>query len=255
MRVFLRLGMCCLGLAVVMGLLSGAALAADAPRTHLFICSGQSNMVGLELSISFIPTLKEAYPKDEIIVVKDAESGQPIKRWYKNYKTADGTPVPNSGDLYDRLMAKVKPAIEGKQIATVTFVWMQGESDAIDGRGVALHGPGDVYAASLRGLIDQLAGDLKRTDLNVVIGRISSKFSDDPTRPDWDIVRKAQVSVAESNPRARWVNTDDLNGPDKGIHYTAEGYKELGRRFAVAAIDIINKPPKSSKKTPAKPAK
>ena len=83
-----------------------------------------------------------------------------------------------AGDLYDLIMSQsVKPAMQGKTIDTVTFVWMQGESD-----GIELHGEppgrGKIYAANLRGLIAQLAGDLKRPDLNVVIGRISSKFSE-----------------------------------------------------------------------------
>ena len=63
----------------------------------------------------------------------------------------------------------------------------------------------------------------------------------------WTMVRKAQVNVAESNPRFAWVNTDDLNdGLNRGgkeikkdLHYSAEGYKTLGKRFAESALKLI----------------
>jgi lysophospholipase L1-like esterase len=54
-------------------------------------------------------------------------------------------------------------------------------------------------------------------------------------------VRKAQVAVAEKNPRGAWVDTDDLNGPKDGLHYNKEGYVELGKRFAEKAVELIHK--------------
>jgi lysophospholipase L1-like esterase len=49
------------------------------------------------------------------------------------------------------------------------------------------------------------------------------------------------VAVAEENERGAWVDTDDLNnkkGKDD-LHYTAEGYKTLGERFAEKAIELV----------------
>ena len=56
--------------------------------------------------------------------------------------------------------------IEGKELDTISFVWMQGERDAKEGHST-------VYAASMKGLIDQLRTDMKRDDITVVIGRLS----------------------------------------------------------------------------------
>ena len=67
------------------------------------------------------------------------------------------------GELYRRLMNKVRASIEGQRIATITFVWMQGESDL---RNTAYH----VY---LPELLKQLQDDLAFNDINMVIGRIS----------------------------------------------------------------------------------
>lgn len=218
------------------------AYAQDKPM-HLMILSGQSNMAGLDPNVSFTPAVHEALGKDNVIVVKDAQSGQPIRRWYKKWQSADGkTPEKNIGDLYDRLMGKVKKATEGKSIATVTFVWMQGERDAREQHG-------EVYAKSMTGLIKQLSDDLGRDDVNFVIGRLSDFDMQNKKYKHWTMVRDAQVQVAEASKRGAWVDTDDLNDkPGKGqgtrrddLHYTRVGYKILGQRFAEKAIELIKK--------------
>lgn len=212
---------------------------ADDPL-HLFILSGQSNMAGLNPEESFIPTVEAAFGKDAVVVVKDALGGQPIRRWYKQWKPADGPTPKNNGDLYDRLMKKVGTAIKNKELASVSFVWMQGERDAKE-----KHGP--VYAESLNGLVKQLRVDLDREDINVVIGRLSDFDMQNARYPHWTMIRDAQVDVAKSLPRAAWVDTDDLNdGRNRrgqpirnDLHYSAEGYKTLGQRFADQAIKLI----------------
>ncbi len=208
--------------------------AAAADKVHLFILSGQSNMAGLNPDISFTPAMKKQFAGDEVIVVKDAVGGQPIRRWFKQWKPAGGEVAQGNGDLYDRLMKKVKAAVGDKKPNSITFVWMQGERDAREKHG-------EVYAASMKGLVEQLRKDLGRKDVNFVIGRLSD-FSNGNTRyGHWDEVRKAQVEVAEADPRGAWVDTDELNGPQNGLHYTKDGYKELGKRFAEKAIELIKK--------------
>ena len=210
--------------------LTAASAAADA-KVRLFILSGQSNMAGLPPQVSFTPTVAKAFPDDEVIVVKDARGGQPIRQWYKTWKPAQGPAPAKLGVLYDRLMTKVKAAIEDKKVDTISFVWMQGERDAKEKHST-------VYAESMKGLIEQLRADLKRDDVTVVIGRLSDHRKKDQ---HWDGVRAAQVKVAEDDPRVDWVDTDDLNGPNDGLHYNKAGYAELGKRFAEKTIALLNK--------------
>ena len=141
-------------------------------------------------------------------MVKDASGGQPIRRWYKKWAPGKGAAPKKgkNGDLYDRLMTKVKAETQGKTIHTVTFVWMQGERDAKEQHG-------DVYAKSMRGLVDQLAADLKRKEINFVIGRLSDFSNGNKKYKNWDEVRKAQAEVADADERGAWIDTDDLNGP------------------------------------------
>jgi len=207
-----------------------------APGTHLFILSGQSNMAGLNPNLSFSPTVKEALAGDKVLIIKDAQGGQPIRRWYKKWHAPKDANVPAGaqpwGDLYDRMMGKVKAAIGDSKPDTVTFVWMQGESDAA--KSIC-----DIYFESFRGVIAQLKADLNRDDINVVIGRISDYKPRKVGSPYWDKIREVQVKLAEADPRTEWVDTDDLNGPNDGLHYTKEGYVELGKRFADKALALI----------------
>jgi len=215
--------------------------AADKDK-HLFILSGQSNMANLDPSIAFTPTVESEFGKGNLTVVKDAQKGQPIHRWYKKWKPAQGDAPAMTGDLYDRMMTKVSAALKEDKYTTVTFIWMQGERDAKDKQG-------KVYADSLRGLIAQLSDDLKRKDINFVIGRLSDFGVAQKNNSHWTMVRKAQVEVADAYPRGAWVDTDNLNDGnseqgkllENALHYSVKGYEKLGERFARKAIDLIKK--------------
>ena len=221
---------------------SFSALADDHGK-HLFILSGQSNMQGHRPDEAFTPMVEKALGKERVIVVQYALGGQPIHRWWKEWKDPKGE-VPNEiGDLYDRLMGKVNAAIEGQKIKTVCFVWMQGERDA-------KMGWGKLYEKALLGLHAQLAEDLKwkKNDLGFVIGRLSDFDMSNKRYPHWTRVREAQERIANSNNNFFLVNTDDLNDglSRKGkaikddLHYSAEGYSELGRRFAKFCLKVAN---------------
>lgn len=209
---------------------------------HLFIFSGQSNMKGLRPQESFIPKVEAEYGRENIILVKDAVGGQPIRRWYKDWKPLEGHEPVAQADLYDSLMIKVNKAIEKVKIKTVTFIWMQGEADARQKLG-------EVYEKSLIGLYKQLSNDLKRKDVNFVIGRLSDHDMANGKYPDWTMIRDVQEKVAQSNPRFDWVNTDDLNdGVNRrgekiinDLHMTKIGYEIMGERFADKAIKLIEK--------------
>lgn len=209
---------------------------------HLFILSGQSNMAGLNPDISFAPAVTKALGKDRVVVVKDAHSGQSIRSWCKsNHEVPPPTTgrVPKvRGEHYGPLMKKVKAEIEGQTLQTVTFVWMQGESDLNN----------TAYDAYLKELLDQLQEDLTFRDINLVIGRISDCGLDREKRLEGRLnIRRIQQEFAEAHPRGAWVNTDDLNDRTQDgktfqdLHYTPEGYRVLGQRFAKKAIVLVRR--------------
>lgn len=207
--------------------------AEPAAKSRLFILSGQSNMKHVDPEVSFTPALKQAFPGDEILVVKVAHSGQPIRRWYRDWKPESGELAKGTmvGDIYRKLIKQVEDTLQGRPAPnSVTFVWMQGEADT------GSPDMANVYEASLKGLIAQIRDDLQRPDCSVVIGRISdyAKFPEGSKT-----VRAAEMKVVAEDPKAAWVDTDDLNGKRDDLHYTAEGYRILGERFAARAVELI----------------
>lgn len=219
---------------------------------HLFILSGQSNMFHMR-SGSFHTAVETAFGEDNVTVVRSAKRGAPIRMWDKEYNWPEGRRIPQGrkrpgrkektreefiaefGTLYDKLMDVVKERTKGKTFDTVTFVWMQGESDSGE-EGVAQ------YFESFNRVIARIKKDLNIDSMNIVIGRLSDFGIENPS---WVKLRQLQVKYAEDNPNCEWVNTDDLNDmikngePKNGLHYTEEGYDLLGERFAGKAIALI----------------
>jgi len=217
---------------------------------HLFVLSGQSNMVGLDPDVSFTPAVTKTFGKENIIIVKNAHSGQSIRSWAKsNHEFPPPTRgrVPKvRGDLYDPLITNVNAAIKGETLKTVTFIWMQGESDLNN----------TAYDAYLKELLEQLQEDLAFKELNLVIGRISDNGLDVKKRLEGRLnIRRIQRDFAESHPRGAWVDTDDLNDRKEGdkvihdLHYNAKGYRTLGTRFAEKAIELIKEENKGTGKS------
>lgn len=216
---------------------------ADPKKTgkHLFILSGQSNMTG-GLKTGFTKTVEDTFGKHKVAVVHHSKSGRGIRFWDKDYTFPDnyrfpGKGVPSErskqqhGQEYGPLIEKVQEAFKGKPYETVTFVWMQGESDGMRGLGA-------VYERSFLRLLGRMKTDLDRKDIGFVIGRINdSNLSD----PHWTAMREVQVKLAEDADHGVWIDTDDLSEPEHGVHFPNENYPILGQRFAKKAIELIRK--------------
>ena len=113
---------------------------------------------------------------------------------------------------------------------------MQGERDANGGGQPA-------YKDALKLLISKLRRDLKRPDMNVVIGRLSDAGE---KKESWAAMRKIQLEIVDEDPSGAWVDCDDLNDKMvKGkmqsvVHYNRpEGYIILGQRFARQGYALI----------------
>ena len=221
--------------------------AADKP-VHLFILSGQSNMQGMDPETGFMPEAKQLFKGDKVVYIKVAKGGQPICRWLEEWldiaekKGLDAkhrARIHKGGkvEFYQPILDQYQEMLEKHpKLASVTFCWMQGERDANGGAQAA-------YKESLKLLISKLRRDLKRPDMNIVIGRIGDYALD---RPSCVAVRKAQREIVDEDPRGAWVDVDDLNDRMvKGkmvsaVHYNRpEGYITLGRRFARQGYALV----------------
>ncbi|TSA41281.1 MAG: acetyl xylan esterase [Methylococcaceae bacterium] len=205
--------------------------------THLFILAGQSNMARLNPELSFVPTLKNALPNDQLLFIKDAKGGQAIRQWRKDTAPQKGNAsAENNGKLYQKLVHKIMRQLHSSPIDTITFIWMQGERDAQERLSAQ-------YGYELSEMINQLKHDTGRNDLNVVLGRLTDfGLKRRKVNYDWEQIRHLQVDYAEHTPHTTWVDTDDLNGANDDLHLTPDGYYLLGERFAHAALKLIAQP-------------
>jgi uncharacterized protein YecT (DUF1311 family) len=224
---------------VLVATLTCAASGADKP-VHVFILSGQSNMAGMKPEAGFVPEAKKLFADGEVVYIKVARGGQPIRYWVKEWNdiarkhklnsTCDAT------KYYEPILEQYKQLLQKHpKPATVTFCWMQGERDAKEKLDPA-------YKDAMKQLISNLRRDLKQPKMAFVIGRLSDCLTSAP----WNAVRKAQVEVAKEDPLGAWVDTDDLNDKEKGgkkrndLHYTKEGYALFGMRLARQAKAIAD---------------
>lgn len=239
----------------------GLSCAQAEPSKYLFILSGQSNMQGMDQKLSFEPRVIEEYGKDNILIVKEAIGGRPIRMWVHDWTPAPGWKVdpdiPNTmppakdenGTLYDSMMQKIADATQGEKPKAIAFCWMQGERDARERHSA-------VYERSLKQLFAQLKSDFPDTPIVFMIGKLNDfgKGNKEAFYPEWEEVCRAQEKVAKDTPRCTIFSTDDLNTGDSpphwktkqiskrvdDLHMSAEGYKILGNRFAEESIRLLN---------------
>ena len=237
---------------LVLAFVSSASAQGQNEPTHLFILSGQSNMAGMKPEKGFQQEAEKLF--GNVAYIKVARGGQPIRYWVKDWDkiaAKHGIDVAskrakdkNKGTLYyqpilDQFASLLK---KHPNPASVTFCWMQGERDAKE----KLHA---AYTDSMKQLIEDLRRDLKQPNMYFVIGRLSDFGK--PDYEEWHAVRRAQVDVANGDERGAWVDCDDLNNkknkngePRDNLHYTADGYKLLGERYArQAKLMIAGKKP------------
>ncbi len=231
-----------LGLAVALTLISPVRAGEQKTGKHLFILSGQSNMTGT-IRDAFAADAAKRFGKENAVVVMRQKSGRGIRFWVADYQQPKdrGLSVKknkSNGMEYKPLIEAVLAATKDQSFDTVSFIWMQGESDANNRLS-------EVYEESFVKLINKLKKDLARNDLRFVIGRINDYARSRPDNKHWQSVREAQVKLGKT-PGNAWIDTDDLNGgdadkPDGDIHFPKKGAVILGQRFAKKAIELITK--------------
>lgn len=226
------------------------AVPATTPKSgnHLFILSGQSNMT-VHLVNGFSAKAEDVFGKENVTVAMSMKSGRGIRFWCSDYpypgnRKPSEQELLDNGSLYKPLIDAVKVAAGDKTFDTVTFIWMQGESDA-------RKGTSEVYAESFMMLFNRLKSDLKRDDMKFVIGRLSDFDMKNQKSSHWTQMREVQVKLAEDHDEGDWINTDDLIDEDPhaagDLHYGKVASVKLGERFALKAIEMIERAEKSNK--------
>ncbi len=135
--------------------------------------------------------------------------------------------------LYQRLKEKVLAAQAARDIELVGMIWLQGENDSRDKLMSA------AYGDNLKALIRRARADFNSPSMFFVAGRVNPHYPDAPQQVRYPYV--AQVRAAQEGVTLRgygWINTDDLSKVGDHLHYDTAGLVELGRRFAAKILDL-----------------
>jgi len=239
---------------------------------HLFILAGQSNMVGqalragqalpdsfpkvriydldgdwmeswltlrpglgqdttrFGLEVTLATTLVDSAPQDTFLLVKAAWSATSLHEDWRSW-----SPTGTSGPLYTKMLDGVRRAVDaldGPPPSIDGFFWMQGESDAM------YEAFAEAYHANFEAFIGDLRRDLRDSTLPIIVGLIDKQ-------PIWawaSQVREAQILSCDAHRYMGKVETGGLE--TDGVHYTASGLKELGRRMAAVWLEVDRKRPR-----------
>lgn len=164
-----------------------------------------------------------------VAFVKHAVGGTDLYSYWYPGETAS---EPGQGDGWTTLVASMRDASAALDASGVTwrwagFVWMQGESDALDATMTA------AYAEDLERLLRRVREESETPDLPATIGLIACE----DLCPYLDEVRAAQLAVAAADPLVTTVETLDLpRNVYDSWHYDGPAGRQLGARFAQAIL-------------------
>lgn len=196
--------------------------------------------------LSFAHLMSKKYPDDNIAIIKYSKGGTSIDCkaardfgcWEVDFSDKNGI------NQYDHYLATIKNAFaisdidgdgENDILVPHGILWMQGESDALMSKEIAL-----AYEKNLSSLIAAFRASLNSPILPVVIGQISDSGQDDDGKV-WDfgdIVKDAQSKFVDSDPNASLVDdTNNYQYSDRH-HYDTKSYIDLGQRFAESLIEF-----------------
>ena len=176
---------------------------------------GRATDFGPEIYLGHI--LNEALPTDTIYLVKYAVGGTSLWNHWK----------PNTGIWHTEFVSRATGALarleaDGVNYEVSAMLWMQGESDAAENRGA-------FYEANLRGFISDMRTRFGISDLPFYIGRIRDYYGSTVQN---NLVRNAQVAVADTTNYVEWFDTDVFGDLIEGGHYDTDGQAQMGTTFA-----------------------
>ncbi len=164
-----------------------------------------------------------------LALVKVATGGSSIAQWQ-----------PGEAD-FERLVANVHQAVqwlkaEDHRPRLQGMVWLQGESDARQGRS-------SLYSERLQLFATRLRQDLHEKDVSLGFDQMRIVLVEPATRryawnPHTKVVATALRAYAQQTDGVTFVPTADLDGYVDRIHFDAASQREIGQRAAVALRDL-----------------
>jgi len=175
---------------------------------------------------AFGVAVAEALPDANVGLIPTAVGGSPITTW------EPGVRYPETGaHPWDDAIRRVKAAASRGELRAI--LWHQGESDGNDAEAPQ-------YEERLRSLIARFRAEFGNPALPFLIGQLG-RFDGKPWTHGYEQVDAAHRRVAADTVNVAFVSSDGLADKGDQLHFSAEGARELGRRYARAYLQMTQR--------------
>lgn len=180
-------------------------------------------IVGVGIGRSFAKKVLGDRRDITIGLIPCAVGGSPIDSW------TDGAYYkPTKSHPWDDALRRAKAALKSGTLEGI--LWHQGESDSKSGLAQA-------YEKKLHALVERLRKELKAKHAPFIAGQMG-QFKERPWSDDKKLVDQAHQNLPKHVGKSAFVNSDGLKHKGDKVHFDADSYRELGRRYADAFLKL-----------------
>jgi hypothetical protein len=178
-------------------------------------------VVGVGLGRTFGIQVAQANPDVTVGLIPCAVGGSPIASWEPG-----GYHNQTKSHPYNDAIRRAKAALASGTLKGI--LWHQGESDSQPGKA-------ELYEEKLHELIARLRNELDAPHVPFLAGQMG-QFSERPWSEAKKLVDKAHQNLPSKVARTAFIHSDGLTHKGDQVHFNAESYRELGRRYAKAYL-------------------
>ncbi len=182
--------------------------------------------VGVGLGRTFGIQVAEALPEVTVGLIPCAAGGSPIGSWEPG-----GFHSQTNSHPYDDALRRAQAALESGALKGI--LWHQGESDA----NPDLAG---VYESKLHALVNRFRRGLQAPHAPFLVGQMG-QFAERPWSTGMRKVDAAHRRLPQVVENAAFISSKGLSHKGDQVHFDAESYRELGRRYARAYLRMTEK--------------
>lgn len=182
------------------------------------------SVAGVGLGKTFGEVIADANPNVVIGLIPCAVGGSPIESW-----SPGGFHAQTKSHPYDDCVKRMAVALKRGDLKGI--LWHQGESDANKEKA-------RLYEKALDQLIKRFREQFRSPQVPFIVGQMG-QFAERP----WDQYRvqvdRVHQSLPSRVPGTAFVRSEGLGHRGDKVHFDSAGYRELGKRFAAAYLDLI----------------
>lgn len=180
-------------------------------------------MVGVGLGRTFGLEIAQDNSNVTIGLIPCAVGGSPIASWEPGALDKATKTHP-----YDDAMKRALQALPAGELKGI--LWHQGESDSSPEKS-------EVYEEKLHTLIARFRRELNAPNVPFIAGQMG-QFRERPWNEAKQKVDQVHQDLPNKVPHTAFVSSDGLNHKGDQVHFNAESYRELGRRYAKAYREL-----------------